>query len=345
MPNVSDGVPHVEDSKLANFKGVGRPSEHAVTRLSRRVWAAMLRHAVRTADREAGVKPVASWSELEYRLASLQFREPLPAQREAKGLRGVAAHGADPRRLEWRIDVEEAVGAEVQGLCTVTRRVSGLRNSRSRHEERNYLRLPLDAVKLGEKLVPGSSRWLDQVLWWLVATRNPSVEEVRNCIALSLHSLGFVRPTLDERRRCIGEVAYQSALTAPRAEVLSSYRGALVGMSKTVTPDLLALLIALAKESYLTDDDDLYHLHCEVFCGLFGRWLDVPEIAPLKADLTRHVLDPVMINGLIRHYSPTDPHDLPMAKSEWAASVRSASPFLGDPIDLPFWEGSNTDDP
>lgn len=336
----------VEGSKLANFRGAGRPSEHAVARLSHRVWAAMLRHAVKTADHELGAKkPLASWSELEYRLASLRFRDPLPVQREAKGLRGVAAHGADPRRLEWRIDAEEAVGAEIQGLCTVTRHVSGLRHGESRYEKRNYLRLPLDAVALGEKLVPGSSRWLDQVLWWLVAARNPSVDEVRNCIALSLSSLGLVRPTLDERRRCIGEAAYQAAFAAPRAEVLSRYRQALESVSQMVTPDVLALLIALAKESYLTNEDDLRHLHCEVLCELFGRWLDVPEIAPLKADLTRHILHPILISRPIRHYPPTDPHDLPMAKSEWVASVRSTSPFSGASIELPFLADLDTDDP
>lgn len=330
---------------MANFKGVGRPSEHAVARLSHRVWAAMLRNAIKTADLAAGAKPVASWSELEYRLASLQFREPLPAQREAKGLRGVASHGADPRRLEWRIDAEEAVGAEIQGLCTVTRHVSGLRHGEPRRERRNYLRLPLDAVALGEKLVPGSNRWLDQVLWWLVATQNPSVDEVRDCISLSLRGLGIVRPTLDERRRCMGEVAYQAALAAPRAEVLSSYRKALDGVSRTVTPDLLALLIALVKESSLTNEDDLRQLHCEVLCGLFARWLDVPEIAPLKEDLTQQMLYPVLIDVPIRHYPPTDPHDLPMVKFEWVASVRSASPFLGAPIEMPFLADLDTNDP
>jgi hypothetical protein len=303
----------------------------------------MLRAVVVDADLAAGNKPLTSWGQLEHRLVSQKFRESIPEQPEAKGLRGVAGHGADPRRLEWRVDAGEAVGAELQNFQSVARHMSGPQPRGVRQSKRDYLRIPFDAVNLGDQLVPGSSRWLDKTLWWLVATRNPTVDEVRHCIASSLCTLGLVRPTLAERRRHIGEVAYQAALAAPRNEILQAYRSALENVSRVIVPELFALLIALVKESYLTDEDDLYGLHRDLLRDVLKRWLSLPALKPLLPELLQHVAYPFLAVLPIDYLPPTDPLNLPITKTEWSATVRAADPSLLDPIELPSLNGIDTE--
>lgn len=325
----------VEDSKLGNFKDRGRPAEHPIARLSRRVWAAMFRAAAAEDNSAKGQPPATSWATLEHRLVCAKFSKPLPPQPEAKGLRGVAREGNDPRQLVWRVEEAFDLGAEAQELPTVKRRVSGPRQGGPMQLAKAYRQISFDAVELGEQLVPGSSRWLDKPLWWLLARRNPTVEEVRHCLALSLRSLGLVRPTLAERRPIIGDVAYQAALAAPRSEILSTYRAALENVSTAIAPELLALLIALVNESYLTDEDDLYRLHSAVLLDVLKRWLSNPALEPLLPELVEHVLCPCLDMRPIHHLPPTDPLHVPMFKAEWIAATRTMYPGALDPMELP----------
>lgn len=330
---------------MANFRDRGRPAEHPVTRLSHRVWAAMLRAAVAKADGAEGKQPATSWAVLEHRLVSQKFCKPLPPQPEAKGLRGVARAGNDPKKLVWRIDEAVDVGTEVQKLPTKTRRMSGPRQDGLEQPIKAYRQIPFDAVALGEQLHPGSSRWLDGPLWWLVAERSPSIDDVRNCLASSLRSLGLVRPTLDERRPYIGEEAYQATLSAPRGETLSVYRAALENVSTVVAPELLALLIALVKESYLTGEDDLYSLHCDLLYGVLERWLSTPALKPLLPVLIRRVVYPCLAVLPIHNLPPTDPLNVSMPAAEWLVAARTLYPGTSSPIELPILDCIDTEFP
>lgn len=305
----------------------------------------MFRSAVAEADSAKGQQPATSWAALEHRLVCQKFGESLPPQPEAKGLRGVARDGSDPRKLVWRVEEAVDVGPEAQKLPTVKRRVSGPRHDGLEQPTKSYRQIQFDAVASGEQLVPGSDRWLDKPLWWLLAKRSPTVEEVRHCLASSLRSLGLVRPTLAERRRHIGEVAYQAALAAPRSEVLSVYRSALEKVSTIIAPELLALLIALVKESYLTGEDDLYDLHRDVLCGALKQWLSTPALKPLLPELMQHVVYPCLAVLPIHHLPPTDPLNVPMPEAEWLVAVRTMCPDASGTIEVPFLDCIDTEFP
>lgn len=321
---------------MGNFEEKrGRPAEHPVARLSRRVWAINLRAAVAEIDRCGGKRPARSWAALEHRLVGQMFGKPLPSQPDVKGLHGVAGYGNDPRRLEWRVDADVDLGAEIEMLPTATRTVPGPRQSRSKQQVRAYRRIQFDAVVLGEQLAPGSSRWLYEPLWWLVAEQSPRVDQVRQCVASSLRSLGIVRPTLAERRRIFGEEAYQATLAASRAEILSVYRSALEGISAEVTPELLTLLIGLVKESDLTGEYDLYEVHHALLCDVFKRWSNTAALGRIWPSLFEYVVFPFTVVRPVHELLPTDPLNVPMTMIDWSSMNRTLYGDGADTIELP----------
>lgn len=311
----------------------GRPQGHPVEKLARRAWAAMLWDG---AVAQGSVPRPDGWTALENRLLRLQLGEGFPSNPEAISLRSVARYGSNPRRLSWQLEANDLHAGLLPGLHAVTRKASGRRAGSEPRRTRSIFVVPFDAVELGERLLPGSSAWLDAPLWWLAAARSPPVELVRECVQWALRSIGVVRVSIHERRSLLGEHAYQEALHASDDVVYAAHEAKLRGMAHQCSPGWLTLAAALVWESYLTDQDALLRIHEDLASEAFDRWLAVPALAPLRDVLRNKVVIPILCRGPVNNPRPTDPRDLLMSEADWSRHIYPEMPYRGSYIDLNF---------
>lgn len=314
---------------------MGRPLEHPILRLANRVWARGLRHEV---ERQNPSGPAdMSWSALEHLLVQQRYELPVESRPNAKGLQGVAHSGTSPRRLGWKIPADE-VRLELDDDWTLAvRNPSGPKNEDRTEARKNYYCLEFDAVELGERLVPGSSRWMDCSLWWLASTRFPPLEAVRYCIEASLEAMGLVRPSIDERRSFIGEEAFHTLVAAPDQEIRESYGQIMAEFTHTLLADSLSLLAALSLESYLTNAPEL-ELHRNLASAAFKRWLYLPQFEPLRSSLLSHVILPVLDGPeQLPLVSPTDVRAVPIRREDWIEMMQTQYSHPITSTRLPVW--------
>lgn len=314
-------------------KRLGRPQEHPVEKLAHRAWAAMLWDGVVA---QGSVPWPAGWTALENRLLRLQLGEEFPPNPEATSLRSVARCGTNPRRLSWQLETNAVHARLLPGLHPVTRKASGPRAGSEPRRRRSVFAVPFDAVELGERLLPGSSAWLDAPLWWLASARSPPVELVRECVQWALRSIGVVRVSIHERRSLLGEQAYQEALHGSDEVIYAAHEAMLRGMAHHCSPGWLTLVAGLVWESYLTDQDDMLRIHECLASEAFDRWLAVPALAPLRGVLREKVVIPILCRGPVDKPRPTDPRDVLMSESDWSRHVSPEIPYRGSFLDLNF---------
>ncbi|MBK8122191.1 MAG: hypothetical protein IPK54_01145 [Dokdonella sp.] len=300
---------------------MGRPLEPKILRLAHQVWARGLRHEV---ERQHPSGPAdMSWSALEHLLVQQRHKLPVESRPNAKGLQGVAHSGTSPRRLGWKIPADEEHLELDDDWTLAVRNPSGPKSKDQTEAPKNYYCLEFDAVELGERLVPGSSRWMDCSLWWLASTRFPPLEDVRYCIEASLEAMGLVRPTVDERRSFIGEEAFHTLVAAPDEEIRESYRQVMAEFTDTLSPDSLSLLAALILESCLTNAPEL-EVHRDLASAAFERWSYLPQFEPLRSSLFSHVFLPLLDRPeLLPIVSPTDVRAVPIRREDWIEMMQT----------------------
>lgn len=323
-----------EEFEMVDFrKRSGRPQNHPVEKLAHRAWAAMLWDG---AVEHGSVPGPEGWAALENRLLRLQLGEEFPSNPEATSLRSVARYGTNPRRLSWQLEANELHARLLPGLHPITRKAPGRRAGSEPRRTRSVFAVPFDAVELGERLLPGSSAWLDAPLWWLAAAHSPPVDLVRECVQWALRTIGVVQVSIHERRSLLGEHAYQEALHASDEVIYAAHEAMLRGMAHQCSPGWLTLVAGLVWESYLTDQDDLLRIHESVASEAFDRWLAVPALASLRDVLREKVVIPILCRGPVEKPRSTDPRDVLISESDWSRHVLPEVPYRGSFLDLNF---------
>lgn len=284
----------------------------------------MLRNGLVALDDAAGRVTDTNWSSIENRLLRLRLGDDFPENLEASSLRRVANSGKNPRSLSWQIEANDLHASFLPGMRPVTRMTSGRLTDSDPRLPRNCFVVPFDAVELGEKLLPGSSNWLNTPLWSLIGAGLPPLELVRECIQWGLRDLGLVRVPTSRWRLIFGEDAHQSALQSSEEQVYAAYEASLRAKALPSSPGWLTFLSGLVWESYLTDHDALHDIHRKLMLEAFRGWLAVGDFVPrLRIILERRLVAPIYNGGPLSPVWPTDPRDLLVPESEWPSQVSS----------------------
>ena len=297
--------------------------------LADRIWVRMLHHAAHAAG-----KPFDHWGDLERHLVAHRYGETYCRQRieVPAGLAGVAREGASPETLSWLLAHEEGDPIP-KGAERVNRKVSGA--GAGRNEQRWYLKLALDAVEVGEELWPGTAAWRNAPFYGLAGPFDIGLGEVRRTLRSALGALGLTWPSLEERRKYIGEEAYQARTQLSEAQMLEQYREHMKAIVTRPSPAALTLIVGLVRESWLDDRDALLGAHRDLAAAAFRAWLAVPLMDEIRAPIEELLLRPLLTGWHATSEVPTDPRVGPIPIADWVATVQQTVPWPVKYVTLP----------
>lgn len=71
--------------------------------------------------------------------------------------------------------------------------------AKAKRAQATYLELSIDLIERGERIAPGSSRWIDCLVWSIAQPRLPRLETLRFALLAAKGRLGLCTPSPEER--------------------------------------------------------------------------------------------------------------------------------------------------
>lgn len=271
-----------------------RPKEDPLIRLSRRIWI----RALRTSADEKAAKPLEpeenTWKSFGVQLLKLSSH-PQYAELPFQALLGVVDNGNDPRLLVRRIPLDETRGVEPKDEGVVERKPSRRDPTADPDEVKKYLEIPVDLIKCGKDLCPGSEHWENAYLWRMAMPQLPRLEVLRVVISQLTNRLGMHSPSVDEYRPYLSTEEFSELKELSEAEIESRYRLSLEPFIAAKSADAMSLLAALVAESFITDDELMMDIHRDAFKQASERLLADEYFKDVEEDFYNMVTARILV--------------------------------------------------